>query len=208
MHKKGFTLIELLVVISIISLLTSIIFSATSISRSKARDAVKAQQVKHVHTAINGYFNEKGLMPGNYLNYNGTTNSSGTGNTLACEDSSDGGSAYTTSMNVLVSNGFLSSIPLSPTSNRKYCYFNNGSQNEQGGVFIATLENTTLKSSCPAFAIYTGTGLSFSPNNSAPFQNATQYYNYYCTSGGPLPLTCSSFISVCGTGMTCSCSPY
>ena len=45
-NKKGFTLIELLVVISIISLLSSIVFTALNGAKTKAKDAAVKQGVR------------------------------------------------------------------------------------------------------------------------------------------------------------------
>ena len=50
--KKGFTLIELLVVISIISLLSSIVFTALSGAKTKARDAARVTSVQEIAKAF------------------------------------------------------------------------------------------------------------------------------------------------------------
>ncbi|MCX6717194.1 MAG: type II secretion system protein [Candidatus Taylorbacteria bacterium] len=61
--KNGFTLIELLMVISIISLLTTIIFSYTSETRAKARDSVRLSDMKQVGTAMQMYYQDTGRIP-------------------------------------------------------------------------------------------------------------------------------------------------
>lgn len=61
--KRGFTLIELLVVISVISLLSSIIFGGVAVSRSKARDNHRAQEVHQIDTAIQLYASTHGKVP-------------------------------------------------------------------------------------------------------------------------------------------------
>lgn len=53
--KSGFTLIELLVVVSIITLLSSIVFSALSKARSKARDARRVSDMHQIQTALELY---------------------------------------------------------------------------------------------------------------------------------------------------------
>lgn len=53
--KQGFTLIELLVVISIIALLSSIVFSALSTARKKARDAARLANANQIVRALELY---------------------------------------------------------------------------------------------------------------------------------------------------------
>ncbi len=53
--KKGFTLIELLVVISIISLLSSIVFSSLTNQRAKARDAHRLAELAQIRKALDLY---------------------------------------------------------------------------------------------------------------------------------------------------------
>src|SRR3989344_3143092 len=54
--KKGFTLIELLVVISVISLLSSIVFASLNNARVKARNAKRIQDINQLVNAFNlGY---------------------------------------------------------------------------------------------------------------------------------------------------------
>lgn len=63
--KGGFTLVELLVVISIISLLSSIVFSSISSARSKARDARRITDMKQITTALYLYYDKNGFYPAN-----------------------------------------------------------------------------------------------------------------------------------------------
>jgi len=49
-------LIELLVVISVISLLSSVVFASLNSARSKARDAKRISQLKEIQSAIEFYF--------------------------------------------------------------------------------------------------------------------------------------------------------
>ena len=62
---QGFTLIELMVVISIISLLSAIIFGAVSTARLKATDVRRAQDIITLRNALNLYY----LNNGSYPNY-------------------------------------------------------------------------------------------------------------------------------------------
>lgn len=60
---EGFTLIELLVVISIISLLSSIIFVSLSAARAKARDAQRISELSSLKTALEWYRLDNGAYP-------------------------------------------------------------------------------------------------------------------------------------------------
>ncbi len=70
-NTKGFTLIELLVVISIIALLSSIVMSALNSARSRARDAVRMQDLSSIQTALELYHNTYGGYPASRHNTNG-----------------------------------------------------------------------------------------------------------------------------------------
>src|SRR3989344_58076 len=59
--KNGFTLIELLVVISIISLLSSIMFSTFNTARLKARDAKRKSDLHQIALAISQYIVVNGV---------------------------------------------------------------------------------------------------------------------------------------------------
>ncbi len=55
-QKKGFTLIELLVVLSIIALLSTVIFAALSTARKSARDAKRISEIREMQTALELYY--------------------------------------------------------------------------------------------------------------------------------------------------------
>lgn len=61
--RKGFTLIELLVVVSIISLLSSIVFTSLDSARMKARDARRITDLRAIRTALELYFDFNGSYP-------------------------------------------------------------------------------------------------------------------------------------------------
>ena len=61
--SKGFTLIELLVVISIISLLSSVVFASVNSARMKARDVKRKADLKEISTALELYYDAYGVYP-------------------------------------------------------------------------------------------------------------------------------------------------
>lgn len=61
--RRGFTLIELLVVISIISLLSSVVFSSVNTARFKARDARRMSDLRNLQLALELYRDANGLYP-------------------------------------------------------------------------------------------------------------------------------------------------
>jgi prepilin-type N-terminal cleavage/methylation domain-containing protein len=64
-HKKqkGFTLIELLVVVSIIGLLSSVVFASLQSVRMRARDAKRISELRVIADAINLYYDDHGDYP-------------------------------------------------------------------------------------------------------------------------------------------------
>lgn len=60
---QGFTLIELLVVISIISLLSSVVFASVNSARKKGRDAARVANVKSLKTALELYYDDNNGYP-------------------------------------------------------------------------------------------------------------------------------------------------
>ncbi|MES3032308.1 MAG: type II secretion system protein [Patescibacteria group bacterium] len=62
-NNKGFTLIELLVVIAIISLLSSVVLTATKSARAKARDSGRMQAMLQLRNAIELYNTSNGYYP-------------------------------------------------------------------------------------------------------------------------------------------------
>lgn len=62
-HTRGFTLIELLVVISIIAILSSVIFSAIASARMKSRDARRISDLNSIRAALELYYDENTSYP-------------------------------------------------------------------------------------------------------------------------------------------------
>ncbi len=117
MNYRAFTLIEVLVVISILTLLSSIIFVNVQDSRAQARDAVKKQQAHEVQNALSMYHIANKGYPGN-------------SETVYKE----GDSGYDTVVGELVSEGVLSQVPTSPEGDA-YTYAK--ISDKAGGVYFS-----------------------------------------------------------------------
>ena len=90
--QKGFTLIELLVVIAIIGILSSVVLASLNSARLKARDAKRISDVKQLQLALEMYYNDFSNYP-----------------TVASDAN-------------LVANGYISTIPLDPSTGLAYSY--------------------------------------------------------------------------------------
>ena len=137
---KGFTLVELLVVISIISLLSSIVFTSLNSARAKARDAKRLSDLNQIYLALQQYFDANGYLP--------VTSSYG--------EAKPGGWDYSSQgqfLPFLQTGGFFSKVPVDPIndgtgdvyyggSGYSYAYYCYASENslalgarlENGGV--------------------------------------------------------------------------
>lgn len=100
--KRGFTLIEMMVVISIIGLMSSVVLSAVTSARVKARDTQRKTQTAQFRNALELYFSANGRYP--------CGNSSCSTGVVPIT-----GDALSTPGVALVSGGFIPSIPSDPT---------------------------------------------------------------------------------------------
>jgi general secretion pathway protein G len=98
---RGFTLIELLVVIAIIGILSGVVLTSLNGARQKGRDARRISDIKQLQLALELYYDSTGAYPL-------TICPSGT--TGPCPTS------------VLVSGGYIQSLPTDPTGNLVYSY--------------------------------------------------------------------------------------
>ncbi|HRH26427.1 MAG TPA: type II secretion system protein [Candidatus Paceibacterota bacterium] len=147
--SSGFTLVELMVVLSIMSLLSSIIFASTQYARAKAVDTAQVNTVKQINTAIQA----KMLATGGSAPANPLDGQSGCGTGTACVAYSsgtdagaipgDGKNAFNEVMQQLVNEGYLSSIPVIPNKNSSIGYYNFGPNNPVGAVVFGSQKLAT-----------------------------------------------------------------
>lgn len=132
----GFTLVELLVVIAIIGILASVVLVSLNSARSKARDARRIADVHQLSLALESFYDSNkghdGVSTGqSYPSANGTV---------------------IDSLTLLVTGGFLSTVPKDPENGSNYLYAALGSGASCTSYHLgATLENTgnTALSSSP-----------------------------------------------------------
>lgn len=123
--QKGFTLIELLVVIAIIGVLASVVLASLNSARSKARDAKRRQDMKQLQLALEFYRDKYGYYPPIVGGKQNSCYSSGV--------NSDIPGSWSSSLQPLVTDGFIPSLPVDPLNNGvlgvnpKYCYIYNKS---------------------------------------------------------------------------------
>lgn len=118
--NHGFTLIELLVVVAIIGVLATVVLSSLSAARSRARDAKRISELRQLQTTLEIYHLDHDAYP--------------SGATL-------GGCTWEESLNVLVDEGYVSSLPLDPQNNSPFCY-NYTSDGNESQVFCDGLRRT------------------------------------------------------------------
>jgi len=186
----GFTLIELLVVISIIGILSTIIFANITSARSRVRDAIRVSDVKKILSALESYKLENGHYPCTSGAYN----------------------SYSTSldsqfMRELVWGGFLSSDPHDPLNEfayMRYAYKTFHGPNEPNSIgcgefayFSFFSENTM--SECPPpvngeVRLQTGKGVKYPSVGNNEYQYKNKHCTYTLPQGIPCPDITSKFI--------------
>lgn len=72
-QRRGFTLIELLVVISIIGLLSSVVFASLNKARARSRDLNKIQKLVQIRNALEIYYSANRSYPKTFTNPGDTT---------------------------------------------------------------------------------------------------------------------------------------
>lgn len=148
---RGFTLIELLVVIAIIGVLASVVLASVNSARAKARDARRMSDFNAIRTALAFYFDKYGRYP----NESPVTTNPWTDN-------------FNSMAGQLVAEGFLASVPQSP-SGSIYAYYNYSGT--IGGLLF-----TTLEAVAPTVTGYPGTCRPWPPATNWCGQDNTTHY--------------------------------
>jgi prepilin-type N-terminal cleavage/methylation domain-containing protein len=136
-QTQGFTLVDLLITIAIMSMLSSLVLASLNTAREKALNAVRANDLQQIHTALELYYTEHGYYPrqeGNPAN----DPDGDPGNGIEFEPSwfsdnfdnngSNGvvGDDFTEALSDLVTDQYLPYIPNDPfyenDNNREYVY--------------------------------------------------------------------------------------
>ncbi len=94
-RTSGFTLIELLVVMAIIGILSSVVLTSLNGARQKGRDARRISDIKQLQLSLELYYDATNQYPLSI----GTAGSS-----------------------LLVTNGYIASLPIDPSNNNVYHY--------------------------------------------------------------------------------------
>lgn len=102
--KRGFTLIELMVIISIIGLMSSVVLSAISSARVKARDTQRIRDLQEISKAVELYYDKYGYYPLR------------TGTGIFGAVSTAGSANWASLETTLKTEGFLSALSRDPTN--------------------------------------------------------------------------------------------
>tara|TARA_B100000745_G_scaffold87746_1_gene55016 strand:- start:1087 stop:1587 length:501 start_codon:yes stop_codon:yes gene_type:complete len=124
--NNGFTLIELLVVITIVAMLSTVIFQGLDDARKKARDAQRLADFASVRNALNLYYSEFGDYPQV---------------AAGCCSSEDHNQHFEDVVQELVDEGFIPSIPRDPRHEAgSYYMFYDYGDGPAGALMVTYLE--------------------------------------------------------------------
>jgi prepilin-type N-terminal cleavage/methylation domain-containing protein len=213
--RRGFTLIELLVVVSIISLLSSIVFAAVGSGRARAQDVAQKETVRRVGLAIAQHILDRGVPPPHY----------GTVGQAALSTDSGSPNAFTRTMQDLVDRGYLGEVPPTTINGQAFGFIDYGAGNSNGAViYTVSLPSGTAGMGGVAGSCNISSGSSQSlPSQVAAdlcpsgYTTATLLPNsrVQCTGGGPAVIAKHPIMPnndwVCGvssggsTGLQLSC---
>jgi prepilin-type N-terminal cleavage/methylation domain-containing protein len=154
-QRAGFTLIEIMFTVALITFLSSLVLAYVQVARARAQDVKMVAEAKTASDGIYRYFLDNNRMPPTYI-CDGTC-VPGSRNLLgpALEDTSnpndpqtESGRSYNATMQALVTAGYISAVPHSPTPNG-YSYMDYGQGSVQGVAFKVTLNNQNTSSGSP-----------------------------------------------------------
>lgn len=112
----GFTLIELMIVIAILGVLIAVGLTSFRTSQMRARDSRRKNDLRQIASALELYYNDKGLYPANDTSWK--IKGCGTGDNQVCE----WGMAMTDSKGTI----YMVKLPGDPSSARSYRYVKSG----------------------------------------------------------------------------------
>ena len=164
---KGFTLVELMVVIGIIGILSGIIVTNLTSSKSKSRDARRVSDVNQIQLALEQYFDRCGQYP----IPTGTSNAQ---ISLTAQNGCPSGITF---------GSYISVIPGDPVSAAQYGYIANSATFPTDYILHATLEssnNAQQNSYSETVRAATVTG-SWSGDTFSCY-DSTNHKNDYCVS--------------------------
>ncbi len=205
--SSGFTLIELMVVISIIAILSSVLYANFGAGRTQSRDAERKADLRNLQNAIDLYKNKYGRYP---AGCNAASSWSGQkGSSYACTSGSD---QYI----VNLAPEFIPTLPIDPKlngANSGYAY----TTNVTGTVYKIMAKNTVESEivddtndfrSCEVAISGSGAGLCEDtyPSNSKPGhcdESNSQYRKSYAKWGGYATGTTAVLIERYTEDITC-----
>lgn len=124
--QRGFTIVELMVVVAIIGILSGIIITNLTSSKSKSRDAQRVSDVNQIQLALEQYFDRCGQYPIPTGTSNGQI-------LLTANNGCPSGITFSS---------YISVIPNDPVSKTQYGYIVNSSALPTDYILHASLENS------------------------------------------------------------------
>jgi len=138
-NNKGFTIIELLVVISVVGLLSSIVFVSIVSGRARTRDVKRISDLIQYKLALEFYYGTNKKIPSSVAV---ETSSGSTLNINLCNDQTASTDwRADTPLQTLVSGGYISKLNKDPVNDSTYCYRYQSNPDSRGACMWALLEN-------------------------------------------------------------------
>lgn len=124
--ERGFTLIELMIVMVLMAILASIVIGNFATSSKRGRDSRRKSDLQNVQTALESYFNDKGVYPSAV---SGVMTGCGTADAQPCS----WGGQFADQHGTI----YMAVIPEDPIESQQYYY----ASNTTSYVLYAHLEN-------------------------------------------------------------------